>query len=71
MQRCANVRETQCNNLNRLVLPLSFEHVQKSEATCAATILSHKTNAMHRATEATERTDCQFMIAIVKGALHA
>ncbi len=32
-QRCANVRETQCNNLNRQVLPLNFEHIQKSEAT--------------------------------------
>ncbi len=59
VQRCANVRETQCNNLNRQVLPLNFEHVQKSEASSDATILSHKTNAMHRATEATGRTNCK------------
>ncbi len=48
-------RKIQCDNLNRQVLPLNFEHVQKSEAT----ILWHKTNAMHRATEATGRTNCE------------
>ncbi len=36
-------------------LPLNFEHVQRRPD---ATIFLHKTNAMHRATEATGRMKC-------------
>ena len=56
-QRCGNVRETQCNNLNRQVLPLKL-NMFITQSQPDVTILSHKTNVMHHATEATGYTNC-------------
>ena len=52
---CTTTRATNGNNFGRQVLPLTTVQVLATDPT----IQSHKTNAIHRATEATARAICQ------------